>query len=294
MSEEEYVDEKRYKLGKRFFVHAYPIFGKKLKDGTLASKRHRRLNVAFSGAEAWQNSVYYWWWEYLRRSEAYKRCCKQNGKGNLAALYNEFGDVFAYETADFWTCWTEKVNEYETRGEYLFAEQVARKMEVRDEAVFDDLEDALIVKIPLEVRTTHLVRNFRRMLNDYEQRVKQARKKSRARYKVWAKVSNNTLYKTLKVYDYVQQHKSATHVEVAEACNLLINNEYTYRQDSGNSDGFTVTADLLRDGKNDKALQQRFKRVYSRRCSQSVRRHLDAAEDYIRNAVKHNTFPKRS
>ena len=42
MAEEEYVDEKRYKLGKRFFVHAYPIFGKKLKDGTLASKRHRR------------------------------------------------------------------------------------------------------------------------------------------------------------------------------------------------------------------------------------------------------------
>ena len=294
MAEDEYVDEKRYKLGKRFFVHAYPIFGKKLKDGTLASKRHRRLNVAFSGAEAWQNSVYYWWWEYLRRSDEYKHCCKQKGRGKLAVLYSDFGDVFTYETADFWTWWTEKVNGYETRGEYLFAEQVARKMEVSDEADFGDLEDALIVKVPLEVRTTYLVRNFRRMLNDYEQRVKQARKKSRARYKVWAKVSNNTLYKTLKVYDYVQQHKSAMHVDVAEACNLLINTEYTYRQDSGNSDGFTVTADLLRDGKNDKALQQRFKRVYSRRCSQSVRRHLDAAEDYIRNAVKHNTFPKRS
>ena len=294
MADDEYVDEKRYKYGKRFFVHAYPIFGRKLKDGTLASKRHRRLNVAFSGAEAWQNSVYYWWWEYLRRSDAYKRCCKQKGEGKLAALYNDFGDVFAYETADFWTWWTEKVNDYETRGEYLFAEQIARKMEVSDNADFDDVEDTLIVKIPLEVRTQHLVRNFRRMLNDYEQRVKQARNKSRARYKVWAKVSNNTLYKTLKVYDYVQQHKGATHVEVAEACNLLINTEYTYRQDSDNRDGYTVTVDLLRAGKNDKALQQRYKRVYSRRCSQSVRRHLDAAEDYIHNAVTQFTFPKRS
>jgi hypothetical protein len=127
-------------------------------------------------------------------------------KENLLRLYNDFGDVFAYETADFWTWWTEKVNEYETRGEYLFAEQIARKMEVSDDADFEDVEDTLIVKIPLEVRTQHLVRNFRRMLNDYEQRVKQARNKSRARYKVWAKVSNNTLYKTLKVYDYVQQH----------------------------------------------------------------------------------------
>ena len=233
----------------------------------------------------------------MRRSDAYKRCCRQKGKGKLAALYNDFGDVFAYETADFWTWWTEKVNDYETRGEYLFAEQIARKMEVSDDADFDDVEDTLIVKIPLEVRTQHLVRNFRRMLNDYEQRVKQARNKSRARYKVWASVSNNTLYKTLKVYDYVQQHNGATHVEVAEACNLVINTDYTYRVETGNkdnTDGFTVTVDLLRDGKNDKALQQRYKRVYSRRCSQSVRRHLDAAEDYIQNAVTQFAFPKRS
>ena len=298
MADDEYVDEKRYKYGKRFFVHAYPIFGRKLKDGTLVSKRHRRLNVAFSGAEAWQNSVYYWWGEYLRRSDAYKRCCKQKGKGKLAALYDDFGDVFAYETADFWTWWTEKVNEYETRGEYLFAEQIARKMEVSDDADFEDVEDTLIVKIPLEVRTQHLVKNFRRMLNDYEQRVKQARNKSRARYKVWAKVSNNTLYKTLKVYDYVQQHKDAKHVEVAEACNLNIETRYYARvleTDSANkAQGYTTTYDLLRDGGTDKELQKRLRRVYSRRCSQSVRRHLDAAEDYISNAVTQFTFPKRS
>lgn len=293
MTEEEYVDETRYKYGKRYFVHAYPIFGKKLKDGTLASKRHRRLN-AIRGAEAWQNSVYYWWWEYLRRNKDYKRCCKQNGKGKLAALYNDFGDVFAYETSEFWTWWSEKVNEHETRGEYLFAEQVARRLEVRDNGDFDDLEDTLVIKIPLEVRTAHLVKNFRRLLSDYEKQVKQARKKSRARYKVWAKVSNNTLHTTLKVYDYVHEHKGAGHVEVAEACNLAINTEYTYIQDYENRGGFAVTVDLLRDGKNDKALQQRYKRVYSRRCSQSVRRHLDAAEDYIQNVVKQSTFPKRS
>ena len=83
---------------------------------------------------------------------------------------------------------------------------------------------------------------------------------------------------------------------VAEACNLLINTDYTYRVETGNkinTDGFTVTVDLLRDGKNDKALQQRYKRVYSRRCSQSVRRNLDAAEDYIHNDVTQFTFPKR-
>jgi hypothetical protein len=64
--------------------------------------------------------------------------------------------------------------------------------------------------------------------------------------------------------------------------------------ESDNSDGYTVSVDLLNADKNDKALQQRCKRVYSRRCSQSVRRHLDAAEDYINNAVTQFTFPKRS
>lgn len=293
MADEEYVDDRRHKYGKRYFVHAYPIFGKKDKDGNLMSVRHRRLN-AIDGAEAWQNSVYYWWWEFLRRNKDYKRCCKQKGKGKLAALYNDFGDVFAYETSEFWTWWSEKVNEHETRGEYLFAEQVARRLEVRDNGDFDDLEDTLVIKIPLEVRTAHLVKNFRRLLSDYEKEVKQARKKSRARYTVWAKVSNSTLRRTLIVYDYVQEHKGAGHVEVAEACNLAINSEYTYIQDYENRGGYAVTVDLLRDGKNDKALQQRYKRVYSRRCSQSVRRHLDAAEDYIQNVVKQSTFPKRS
>ena len=92
----------------------------------------------------------------------------------------------------------------------------------------------------------------------------------------------------------LRSYKGATHVEVAEACNLLINTEYTYRQESDNSDGYTVSVDLLNADKNDKALQQRFKRVYSRRCSQSVCRNLDTAEDYIQNAVTQFTFPKRS
>ena len=294
MAQDDYVDAKRYKYGKRFFVHAYPVAGKKLKDGTLASKRHRRLNIAFTGAATWQNSIYYWWWEYLRRSKDYELCCKENGKGKLAKLYNDFGDVFAYETKDFWAWWSAKVNEVETRGEYLFAEDFARKLESGEGMDFDKSDDTLIIKVPLEVRTQHLVKNFRQLLNEHAQQVKQARLKSRARYKVWAKVSNNTLYKTLRVYDYVQQHKNATHVEVAEACNLLINTEYTYRQSSGNKDGYTVTVDLLRDGKSDKEAQTLYKRVYSRRCSQSVRRHLDAAKDYINNAVEHCTFPKRT
>ena len=50
---------------------------------------------------------------------AYRTAIDGDEHAFVYSTYNDFGDVFAYETADFWTWWTEKVNEYETRGEYL-------------------------------------------------------------------------------------------------------------------------------------------------------------------------------
>ena len=68
------------------------------------------------------------------------------------------------------------------------------------------------------------------MLNDYEQQVQKVRKKSRAKYKVASKIPSSTFYKTLQVYDYKQANKEATHVEIAEACNLFVNTEYDYAE----------------------------------------------------------------
>ena len=89
----QYTDDKRYKLGKRYFIHAYPIKGATEKyDGDkvrLRSKRHRRIGDAFYGAETWQNSVYYWWFECLKRNNDYKRCCKVGGTAKLDRLYRD-------------------------------------------------------------------------------------------------------------------------------------------------------------------------------------------------------------
>lgn len=287
IDEDEYVDEGRYRLGKRFFIHAYPIKGRLNKDGELASKRHRRINVAFNGAKAWQNSVYYWWWEFLKRNNEYRRCCESGGRGALKGLYEDFGNVFTYETNDFWSWWSEKVSSAETRGEYLFAEPLARRLEVNDEGQFDETDDCLIVKVPLEVRTNYLTRNFRKLLSDYDERVQAARRKSRARYKVAAKVRNSSLYTTLKVYDYAIDNPNAKHVEIAEGCGLIINTEYYFIL---NGKGSTV--DLLKDGVSDVKLQRRFRRVYAQRCSKAVRRHLDEASDYIRGTAE-GMFPLR-
>ena len=50
------------------FAYAWPV-----KD----PKRSKRVlpPPPFPEAEPWQCSVYYYWWEYLRRHEGYKRTC---------------------------------------------------------------------------------------------------------------------------------------------------------------------------------------------------------------------------
>ena len=68
------------------FAYAWPV-----KD----PKRSKRKlpPPPFPEAEPWQCSVYYYWWEYLRRHEGYKRTCAQGGRGRYAKLYEDFGNV---------------------------------------------------------------------------------------------------------------------------------------------------------------------------------------------------------
>ena len=284
----DYADNKRYKLGKRYFIHAYPIKGALNKDGELRSIRHRRISKA-RNLEHWQNSVFYWWFECLKRNKDFERCCKLGGTAKLADIYRDFGNIYEYD--DFWKWWTEKVNSEETRGEFLFAEAQAERLEVLNDGKVKQDEDYLIVKVPLSVRNQYLVRNFRILLNDYEQQVQNVRKKSRARYKVAAKIPSITFQKTLKVYDYKQANSNATHVQIAEACDLIVETNYEFL----NTDKVhtMTTVNLLKHNYTDEKLIKRFKRVYAQRCSKQVKQLLDQADDYIASSST-NYFPKRS
>ena len=59
------------------------------------------------------DSLYYLWFEYLKRSNKYKIACANNGKG-MRKIFDDFGDIFQYQGLDgFWQWWNE-------RGQYLF------------------------------------------------------------------------------------------------------------------------------------------------------------------------------
>jgi hypothetical protein len=109
------------------------------------------------------------WWEFLCRHEGYKDCCARGGAGRYKKLYAHFGDVHAYETKDFWSWWTEKLDNDWKRSEFLFAEPDARQMAVQGK-VFNTLpDDMLVLSIPLEVRTPQLVKKLR-SLAQYQRR----------------------------------------------------------------------------------------------------------------------------
>ena len=130
-----------------FATRTYPTFG--------SEKRPKPES-------AWKGSVYYWWWEYLRRHDGYKRCCKRGGTGKHADLYDDFGDVHA---VDFKTWWTEG-----NRGGELFAEPAA-------ETVFSELtyeqtqqlnewndEAVMVVLVPLTQSKRHIAKRFNTLL----------------------------------------------------------------------------------------------------------------------------------
>jgi hypothetical protein len=169
------------------FASTYPTFG--------TAKRPK-------ADYAWKCSVYYWWWEYLRRNAAYKRCCEQNGKGRLAGLYKNFGDVHA---GDFKTWWNGENN----RGGRLFAEQAANL--VLSELTYEqamrlekwDADDVMVVIVPLTQSKRHLAKRFNTLLKNRHsgERGKRLLEKSTAKYKVTGQFKIDSLKTTLAAYD---------------------------------------------------------------------------------------------
>ena len=95
---------------KRKFAYQHPLFGH--------TKEQKELG-------RYRTTVYYLWWEFLRRSDAYREFCSYAGTkepGRFSALYEDFGDVFS---TDFNVWWRTS-----DRGANLFAERLPPNMQV--------------------------------------------------------------------------------------------------------------------------------------------------------------------
>jgi hypothetical protein len=264
-------DAQRYKAGRRFFIYAPPL------KGVRPSKR-KPPNPPYKGAPAWKCSVYYYWWEYLRRHEGYRQCCANGGKGKYAKLYADFGDIHAHD--DFWLWWSK-----EGHSE-LFCEPTAREIKVfgeksRFEPTVSD--DTLVLELPLEVRSAYLIARIRTVLKQNEAKAKAAKRISRARYPVATKPVLTSLHQHLTVWDARKAHPK---LKLYELYDIVAGTAGLYV--SERVDGET-TAELR---KLDLPYNDVLRTVRQRKAN-LVKRHLRIAEQYI-DAVGRGQFPLRS
>lgn len=281
---EERIYNQRYEqdldgAGRKFFIYAPPL------KGVRPSKRVPP-QAPYSDAEPYKISVYYYWWQYLRRSKLYKRTCENNGKGKLAKLYADFGNVWddkGNELDTFWHWWT--------NHSYLFCEPTNRKLEEVSVWNTETSEDEMVIRVPLEMRSAFLVKQFRRLLTSNKQRVEKAREKSRALYPVQSKVPLKSLHQHLLVYDAINETK----LGYEEIANLEHIKRSVYISDSvlidetlKPSDRY-LTLSLMQPSDN----QYKYvSNIIARRKRQAIYRHKVACEEYIANVEK-GLFPIR-
>ena len=114
------------------------------------------------------DSIYYLWFEYLKRSEKYRTACANNGKG-MTKLYKNFGNIFEYEGVEgFWGWWAE-------RGQYLFGikplQQIGEFADVDDViAIRKQVEegDYKLVAIPTNLTKTTIKKRLNKLLAQME------------------------------------------------------------------------------------------------------------------------------
>lgn len=195
----------------RKFAYKHPLFGR--------SKIEQRN-------EKFKNSIYYLWWEFLRRSTAYRRCCEAGGTGELAAIYADFGDVFA---DDFKTWWTT-----EDRGVRLFAEQVSARLEVITEMPSSGSDQVLVVQVPLTLPKRFLSSQFQKLLDQHHtgKRGKRHNAASSAMYPVTGHVDIVALQKCLRVYDTKRANPGMPLWQVAQDAKAVLASNFVKKGDT--------------------------------------------------------------
>lgn len=154
---------------------------------------------------AWRSTVYYWWWAYLKRNNDYIACCNSGGKGKLAKLYADFGDV---RGDDFKEWWTFKVDG-EDRGAYLFAEpsveSSVKALTTGEKA--PNVEEVLTVSFPLNFPKRFLERRFKVLLAEAHKgkRGVQLARTSKAKYTFRGQPNIPALEQGLMVYDALME-----------------------------------------------------------------------------------------
>lgn len=232
----------------------------------MASRRRFRAqrNLPYRDAEPYKASIYYWWWAFLKRNTQYQQACASSGRGNLADLYRDFGNIY---DRDFLSWWTSHQN--------LFAEKTA----LIDQAAAPQINAAILYQIDLQKSLSQIQEEIKALHMQAHAIMPIAPPKltSTAKYPIYTNVSAHTLHKVLTIWDLHCAHPDASAYDLGILAgfkaNFLASPQY----------GETRTQNAAK-------IQRHNKRAHICIANQT-NRYLRTAEQYIDN-VGHGEFPK--
>ena len=194
------------------FAYNHPTFGR---------------SIAEKSQERYKNSVYYLWWEFLRRSDDYKKCCASAGMGIMKNIYQDFGDVLS---TDFKTWW--QTNE---RGAYLFAEQLPPKFQLINSLPNEiTLNQVMLLQVPMALPKRLLMSEFQKILNAHHagKRGRRNNVSSTARYPVTGHIDTDALQKCLRVYDMKIANPNMPLWQITQDCRAIKREAFILNKDT--------------------------------------------------------------
>ena len=168
-----------------------------------------------------EDSIYYLWWEFLRRNKEYKKCCETGGKGQLKELYKDFGDVF---NVKFKTWWTK-----DNRGTYLFGNPLKPEFKIiteKKEIISSD--EVMYLQIPMKWPKIKIQKKFKEFLESNHQGLQGVNTKlvETSRYTTNTHYQMDVLQKYLRLIEYKKNNPNLTLYEIGCEFGVKSNGPY--------------------------------------------------------------------
>ena len=213
---------------RRYFITQHPTFG------SYANPIRSKI----------ETSPYFFWWLALTLNDEYVSLCEsvsvqqttQTDK-QINQVYEDFGDV-RYEGDKyiaFTKWWRSKVNDTETRGEYLFAEPTTINkvmlIEDRDTAIQSaDDESSLLIRIPKALTRKQIDMSIERIFSKEMtfERGRQTRNptRSNARYSLSSPIKVDNLKIVFEVYEHISlansKNEKVSNYQIAKRVGLVV------------------------------------------------------------------------
>jgi len=212
---------------RRYFITQHPTFGSYAKP--IRSKI--------------ETSPYFFWWLALTHNSDYIELCNNPSanrfktNNDILKVYKDFGDV-RYEGDKyiaFTKWWRSKVNDTETRGEYLFAEPTTINkvmlIEDRDTAIQSaDDESSLLIRIPKALTRKQIDMSIERIFSKEMtfERGRQTRNptRSNARYSLTSPIKVDNLKTAFEVYEHIllanRNGENVSNYQIAKRIGIVV------------------------------------------------------------------------